>query len=79
LERRAAAQAFAIGVVAAILTSAVRVERGGAVGTDDAEVLEAVVVADPVDVIEDQRHAAVTPQLPLTAQLTDRLLETGRV
>jgi hypothetical protein len=48
---------------------AVRVERRGAVGTQDPEVLEPMVVVHPVHVIEDQRHVAATPLLALSAQL----------
>jgi len=78
-EGRATPQALAIGALIAILAPAVRVERGRAIGADDAEVLETVVVADPIDVVEDQRHPAATPQLVLTAELTYGPLQVRRV
>jgi hypothetical protein len=43
-----------------------RVQGGGAVGTDDAEVLQAMVITDAIDVIQDQRHGLSVPQLTLT-------------
>jgi hypothetical protein len=47
----------------------VRVERRGAVGTDDPQVLEAIVVRHAVDVVKHERHVAAAPQLTLAAQL----------
>jgi len=46
----------------------VRVEGGRAVRADDAQILKAIVIADAVDVIEDQAHGSAAPQLVLTAQ-----------
>jgi hypothetical protein len=53
----------------------VRVQRRGAVRAHDPEILEAVVVPDAVDVVEDQRHAGAAPRLVLTAELADRRLD----
>jgi hypothetical protein len=50
----------------------VRLQRCGAVRADDPEVVEAIVVTDAVDVIEDQRQAASAPHLTLAAQLALR-------
>jgi hypothetical protein len=49
-----------------------------AVRTNHLQVLQAVVVGDAVDVVEDHGHASAPPKLALTAQFTDRLLETRR-
>ena len=38
-----------------------------------------MVVSDPVDVVEDQRHPATSPDLALAAQLTAALLEFSLV
>jgi hypothetical protein len=51
------------------------VERRGAIGAHDPEVLEPVVVRHAVDVVEDQRHRATAPELALIADLTPRLLD----
>jgi hypothetical protein len=63
----------------AILETAVRFECGGAVWTEDAQVLDAVVVRDAVDVIEDQGHPTAPPHFSLTTELAPPLLETSRV
>jgi hypothetical protein len=52
-----------------VLAAAVSVERRRAVGADDAEILEPVVVRHAVDVIEDQGERATVPELALTAEL----------
>jgi hypothetical protein len=44
-----------------------RIECRRAVGTHDSQVFKPVVVADPVDVVDDQRHSATAPHLVLTA------------
>jgi hypothetical protein len=54
-------------------------ERRRAVRTHDAEVLEPVIVADPVDVVEDQRKPASAPQLALPAELAALRLKSRRV
>ncbi len=59
------------------IAPAMRLERRGAVGADDPEVLEAVVVRHPVDVIEYERHLSTMPVLPLAAQLARARLEPG--
>jgi hypothetical protein len=43
---------------------------GGAVRAQDPQVLEPVVVRDPIDVVEDQRQARAAPLLALAAVLT---------
>jgi hypothetical protein len=53
----------------------VGVEGRGAVRANDAEVLEAVVVTYPVDVVEDQRHMPAAPSLRLAAKLAFSLLD----
>jgi len=58
-----------------VLAAAVGVERRRAVGADDAEVRDAVVVRHAVDVIEDQGERATAPQLALTAELATRRLD----
>ena len=60
------ARALALKPVA---PAAVGVESRGAVRADDAQVREAVVVVDPVDVIEDQAHRLALPLLALAAEL----------
>jgi hypothetical protein len=57
----------------------VGVERRGAVGAHDAQVFDAVVIGHPVDVVEDQAHPPAPPELTLSAQLADGLLEPGLV
>jgi hypothetical protein len=52
-----------------------RIEGRGAVGADDAQILESVVVGHAVDVVEDHAHDLSAPHLALSAKLTDRLLE----
>jgi hypothetical protein len=51
------------------------VKGRGAVRTDDPKILKSVVVSNPVFVIEDHRHVAPAPRLPLTAQLATGLLQ----
>jgi hypothetical protein len=52
-----------------------RIERRGAVGASDPEVLQPVVVADPVDLVENQSHLTAAPARALAAQLAAPLLE----
>jgi hypothetical protein len=61
-----------------ILPTAVRLERRRAVRTNDPQILEAVVVRNAVDVVEDQRHPLPAPDLVLTAELTARCLDPFR-
>jgi hypothetical protein len=56
-----------------------RVERGGAVGTDDSEILEPVIVSDAVYVVEDQGHLPTAPNVRLAAKLTPPLFEPLRI
>jgi hypothetical protein len=53
-ELSAAHRARARGLVDLVLAAAVGVERRGAVRADDLQVREPVVVADAVDVVDDQ-------------------------
>ncbi len=57
------------------LPPAMRIERSGAVGTNDAQVLESIVVADPVRVVEDESHPPPTPDFALAAYFANRLLD----
>jgi hypothetical protein len=57
-------------------TSTVSVETRVAVRTHDAEVLQAIVVVDAVDVIKHQGNVPPVPLLSLLAELTRPLLET---
>jgi hypothetical protein len=52
-----------------------RIERCGAIGADDLEVLDPIVVWNAVDVVEDQRHQTTPPQFVLAALLATALLE----
>ena len=54
--------------------SAMSVERRGTVRTQDSQVLETVVVANAVHVVENQRQSAAPPQLVLAAHLADSRL-----
>jgi hypothetical protein len=54
-----------------------RLEGRRAVRAHDPKVLDPVVVSDPVDVVEDQRHSPSGPKLALSAELAYRCLETG--
>jgi hypothetical protein len=54
------------------------VEGGGAVRADDAEVLQPVVVAPAVDVIEDETHRVTAPELSLAAQLAPARFQAVR-
>ena len=76
-ERRSTQQARPLHRLEPVLATAMCVERGGAVGTDDPQVLQSVVVAHAVGVIEDEPHRLAMPQLALTAQLADGTLDTG--
>jgi hypothetical protein len=49
-------------------------EGGSAVGTENAQILEPMVVGHAVDVIEDQRHSPAAPDLFLAAFLAPPLL-----
>jgi hypothetical protein len=51
-------------------------KRCGAVRADDPEVLETIVVADAVDVVEDQRQTSAIPCFVLAAEFADRALDT---
>lgn len=55
--------------------AAVGVERRVAVRADDAEIFQAVVVSDPIDVIKDERHPSPVPYLALPAELAGTLLD----
>jgi hypothetical protein len=59
--------------------AAVGLERRRTVRAHDPEVLEPIVVANPVDVIEDQRQPPSLPEFALPAQLTTPRLDAFRV
>jgi hypothetical protein len=61
-----------------VAASAVGIQCCGAIRADHPKILEAVVVANAVDVIEDHRHRPAAPHLALPAQLALRLLQTLR-
>jgi hypothetical protein len=61
---------------AAIFPAAVCVEGRRTVGADNLEILDAIVIRDPVDVIEDQRHRTTAPEFSLSALLAPSLLAT---
>jgi hypothetical protein len=67
-ELSAAVQAGAGFAVQTVLAPTVRVEGGCAVPTDDAQVVEAVIRRNAIDVVQDQRHLPAVPLLPLPAQ-----------
>jgi hypothetical protein len=58
----------------AIAPSTVRIQSRRAIGTNHLQILQPVIVPNPVDVVEDQRHRSATPDLTLPAELTFRLL-----
>jgi hypothetical protein len=62
---------------AKVLAAAMGVEGRGAIRTGDAEILQPVVVGNPVDVIENHRHPVPTPSLILAAQLATPSIETS--
>src|SRR5665648_400743 len=51
-------------------------QRRRAVRTDDLQVLQTMVIANAVDVIEDQRHPLPSPDLGLPADLASALLDS---
>jgi hypothetical protein len=51
------------------------VEGRRAVGADDPEILKAVVVGSPVDVVKDQCHPPAVPRLALSTELAASLLD----
>jgi hypothetical protein len=61
------------------VAAAMRVKRCRAVRAHDLQILDAVVVADAVDVVEDQRQTPSAPNLTLAAEFALRGLETGLV
>jgi hypothetical protein len=79
LKRRTAARASPWLNRKAVLPTAVSIKSGGAVRTNNPEVFKAIVVSDPVDVIENQADPATVPDLVLTTELALSLLQTGVV
>ncbi len=59
-----------------VFPAAMGIESRSAIRADDPQILDPVVLRRPVDVIEDQRHAAATPVFVLAAHLTNTLLHT---
>jgi hypothetical protein len=68
-EGRAATDAVTLPLV---LTAAVRVERRCAVRAGDPEILQAVVVGDTVDMVEDATYFFNVPWLPPAARKPKR-------
>lgn len=62
-----------------LVPRAMSLERGRAVRAEDPEVLDPVVIADAIDVVEDQSHRPAAPLRALATVLADRGLETGVV
>ena len=60
-----------------VLSTTVRIQRRRAIGAEDSQVLNPVVVPNAVDVIEDHRHPLAAPALALTALLAFRSLQAG--
>jgi hypothetical protein len=57
------------------LSSTVRIQRSSTVRTRDSEVLEAIVVRDAVDVVEDHPQRTTTPHRTLATKLANGSLE----
>lgn len=60
----------------AVLPPTVGIQGGGAVWTDQPKILQSMVIANAIDVVEYQRHWSTSPKLALTAKLAHRLLPT---
>src|ERR1700733_1439170 len=58
------------------VASAVSIEGRGAVGADDPEVLEPVVVRNAIDMVENERHWLALPQFSLAAHVANGLPES---
>jgi hypothetical protein len=65
-----ASQTLSRFAVCLVLAAAVRIEAGRAVRAQDPQILQPVVVAYAVDVIEDQADPAALPVLTLPTELT---------
>jgi hypothetical protein len=52
-----------------------RIESCRTIRTDDPQVLQAIVIRDAVDVVEDQRHPSASPAFTLPAHLATAPLE----
>jgi hypothetical protein len=61
--------------LSAIFATAMRIEGRSAVRANDPQVLQAVVIGDSIDVIEDQRHRPSPPVFALAAHLAASLLQ----
>lgn len=62
-----------------LTTTTVSRQGRSTVWANNPEILEAIVVADAVGVVEDQRHRCPVPLLPLTAKLALAPLDSFRV
>ena len=62
-----------------VFATAMRRKRCGAVRAHNAEILKAVVVSNPVNVVEDQCHMATAPVLTEATKLTFPLLQPSFV
>jgi len=74
-ETTTAAKALTLRPLKPKLAAAMGIQRRRAVRADDAQVLEPVVVAYPVHVIEDQCHPTPAPKLALSTYLASSVLE----
>lgn len=63
------------GSVLLVFPPAMRIERRRAIGADNPEILDPIVVGNAIDVIEDQCHPATTPAFALTAHLAPAPLQ----
>ena len=75
-ELLATSLALTNGGLAPILSPAMCIEGSRTVRADDPEILDAIVVGNPVDVIKDQGHRTAAPEFSLAALLTLSLLVT---
>jgi hypothetical protein len=75
-ELLAAALAGALDGRPLILSPAMRIERCCAIWTHDLKILDAIVVRNAVDVIEDQGHRTAPPKFVLATLLTPPRLQT---
>lgn len=75
-EPRSTPRALALRFEHPAAPSAVRIQRRRAIRANDPQILEAIIVAHAVYVIEDQRHPAALPDLVLAAQFARRQPET---
>jgi hypothetical protein len=61
------------------LFTTMSIESGIAIGAHYAQILDAIVVVDPIDVVQYERHVSAHPLFALTAYLALALLEASLV